>query len=165
VRLGKMIDRRPPSWTRPTGHIHPSANALNRPCSRTANRMSATRSHAVAVLIVIVPQGIGDWYDQVVSLAGGARTFDLSTSSPAQSAPRSCTSLGCGRSTDRVITRCSSATRPETTSNSSVTPERHGQRCRRNPSTAAKPSQSNWPWHDWGRPIMTTISMIGSGNW
>ena len=103
---------------------------------------------------------IGDWYDQIVSLAGGSnlryaepdRVRPAWPASPAvllagdrprwspdprcaqgrgrgdrptrprvrrrSPAPRSSTSLGCGRSTDRTTTRCSSATRPETTSNS-----------------------------------------------
>ena len=119
---------------------------------------------------------IGDWYDQIVSLAGGARTFDMpnligyalpgqpaqlffslatdpggrqthlarsgsrtrppsdsAMRSPPHSAPKSSTSPGCGRSTDRTTTQSSSATQPETISNSSAKPERHGQRSRRNP--------------------------------
>jgi hypothetical protein len=97
---------------------------------------------------------IGDWYDHIVGLAGGARTFDTPTvigyalpGQPTQlffslatdpDGRQTHLALGCGRSTDRTTTRCSSETRPETTSNSNAKPERHGQRSQRNP---ARPSQ------------------------
>jgi len=130
---------------------------------------------------------IGDWYDQVVSLAGGARTFDTPTligyALPGQPAQlffslatdpggrqthlalrvedettvrlvhelatalggRSSTGLGCGRSTHRTTTRCSSATRPETTSNSNAKPPPDGQRSRRNPSRRQDPHSPTDP--------------------